>query len=551
MRAPTAGRTTLPDRPVRPWAALLVLCVANFLILLDTSIVNTALPDIMRSLGAGIDEALWVLNGYLIAFASLLIVFGRLGDLLGARSLFVGGLVVFSLASLWCGRAGSPLELVVARVVQGAGAAVLLPQALALIAAIFPPARRGAAFGIFTAVAGVAAVAGPTLGGVLITGPGWQWIFYLNVPVGFVGAILALRLVPDLRARRTAGIDPVGVLLATSGLVGLVYGLVEGQRYHWAVVRGPVSIPAILSGSVAVLALFVIWEARRADPLVPLSLLRVRGFAVGTLITLGTSFALFGFLLVFVIETQTLLGMSALGSGLTALPWTVTLCAVAPVAGRLTDRMGGRALLVAGLATYAAGVLGVALLPGRTSGWTAFVMPLIAIGAGMGASIAPTTTVAMRDISAVRVGAASGVLNTARQVGAVLGAAVVGAVLQNRLSSTLHDQAARRAAQLPPPLREPFVHAFTAASDRGLQLGSPRGGVKAPAGLDPALSARFDALVDETFRHSFLPAARPALGLVAIVLLAVAVMTLRLRPTRTDAGAPVRDGGAAVRRSAG
>jgi EmrB/QacA subfamily drug resistance transporter len=544
---------TLPHRPARPWAALLVLCVANFLILLDTSIVNTALPDIMRSLGAGIDEALWVLNGYLIAFASLLIVFGRLGDLLGARSLFVGGLVVFSVASLWCGSAGSPLELVVARVVQGAGAAVLLPQALALIAAIFPPARRGAAFGMFTAVAGVAAVAGPTLGGVIITGPGWQWIFYLNVPVGFVGAILALRLVPDLRAQHSAGIDPIGVLLATSGLVGLVYGLVEGQRYHWAVVRAPISIPAILSVSVAVLALFVIWEARRADPLVPLSLLRVRGFAIGTLITLGTSFALFGFLLVFVIETQTLLGMSALGSGLTALPWTVTLCAVAPVSGRLTDRMGGRVLLVGGLVAYAAGVLGVALLPGQTSGWTAFVVPLIAIGVGMGASIAPTTTVAMRDITAVRVGAASGVLNTARQVGGVLGAAVVGAVLQNRLSSTLHDQAVQRAAQLPPPLREPFVRAFTAASDRGLRLGSQHGGVEAPAALDPALSARFDALVDETFRHSFLPAARPALGLIAIVLLAVSVTTLMLPPARADAGTPVRDGdpGPAVRQTPG
>jgi EmrB/QacA subfamily drug resistance transporter len=471
----------MPVRTTRPWAALLVLCLANFLILLDTSIVNTAAPDMMRAMNVGIDTILWVLNGYLLAFASLLIVFGRLGDLLGARAVFIGGLVVFSAASLCCGVAGSPGQLVAARVAQGIGAAALLPQALVLIAGVFPPRRRGAAFGAFTAVAGIAAVSGPTLGGVLVGGPGWQWIFYVNVPVGFAGVLLALRFVPDLRSRRAARFDTVGVLLASVGLTGLVYGLIEGQRYHWGRVAGAVGIPGILVASLVLLALFLAWEARHPDPLVPLSLLRQRNFAAGALITVGTSFALYGFLLVFVIQTQTLLGMTALRSGLTALPWTVTLCVVAPVAGRLTDRIGGRALLVAGLAGYAAGILGVALLATRPRGAGEFVVPLILIGIGMGASIAPTTTVAMRDIAAAQTGAASGVLNTARQVGAALGAAIVGAVLQNRLAAT-------------PP----------------------------------------GTAVGETFRAAFPSAARAALVVAAAVLLAGAVVALGIR--RTAAG---------------
>ncbi|GAB3885117.1 hypothetical protein GCM10029964_047280 [Kibdelosporangium lantanae] len=181
---------------VNPWRALVVLCVANFLVVLDTSIVNTAAPDIMASLGAGIDQILWVLNGYLLAFAALLIVFGRLGDIVGPRNLFVSGLAVFTAASILCGLSTRVGPLVAARVGQGLGAAMLVPQALVLIAGIFPPARRGMAFGMFTAVAGVAAVSGPTLGGLMVTDWGWQSIFFLNAPFGLLGIVFAFRFVP-------------------------------------------------------------------------------------------------------------------------------------------------------------------------------------------------------------------------------------------------------------------------------------------------------------------------------------------------------------------
>ncbi|RSM78057.1 MFS transporter [Amycolatopsis sp. WAC 01375] len=430
-----------------PWPALGVLCLANFLILLDTTIVNTAAPVMMRVLEAGIDEILWIFNGYLLTFAALLIVFGRLGDLVGPRAVFIAGLAGFTVASVLCGLSTTPGMLIVFRILQGVGAAALVPQALVLISAIFPARRRGAAFGIFTAVAGLASVSGPTLGGLLVTEFGWQSVFYLNLPIGLIAIVATLRLVPAPRTARSHRFDPVGVLLATTGLTALVFGLIEGERHDWGKVAGPVSIPAIFAASVVLLVTFVLWERRRAEPLVPLTLFRDRNFGIATTITLITSFALYGLLLVFVIETQTLLGMSPVESGLSALPWTLALSAVAPVAGRLTDRIGGKPLLVSGLALFALGVLGVGLLPDSSSTAAVFVLPLIAVGVGQGLTLAPATTEAMRDITPGNSGAASGILNTARQVGGALGAAVAGAILQNRVAGELGQHAFLSAAR--------------------------------------------------------------------------------------------------------
>ncbi|MGK5522988.1 DHA2 family efflux MFS transporter permease subunit [Micromonospora sp. URMC 107] len=538
---------TTPPRPraANPWAALLVLCLGNFLILLDTSIVNTAVPDMMRSLDTGIDSMLWVLNGYLLALASLLIVAGRLGDLFGPRTVFMAGMAVFAVASVLCGAAQSPAQLIAARVVQGVGAAALLPQALVLISGIFPAARRGAAFGIFTAVAGVAAVSGPTLGGLVITRLGWEWIFYLNVPLNAAGVALAWWLVPDLRTRRPRHLDVVGVLLATAALVGLMYALIEGERHDWGTVRGPVGIPAILVAAAVCGVLFALRERRQREPLVPPGLFRLDNFAPATLITLVSSFGLYGFLLVFVIETQALLGMSPLESGLAALPWTVVLSAVAPVAGRLTDRLGGRRLLAGGLAVYALGVLGMALLVTPRATAATFVVPLIAVGVGMGASIAPTTTEAMRHVPAPLAGAAAGVLNTARQVGGALGAAVVGAVLQHRLADTLPEAARAGAAQLPPQARADFLAGFDGVAGEGAKLGAGQaGGFVVPPGTPPELAERYRDVAEAAFADAFLPAVRPALGVVVGVLLLGGLFALRLRG-RAVAG-PAGGEGAAV-----
>ncbi|MGH3741820.1 MAG: DHA2 family efflux MFS transporter permease subunit, partial [Micromonosporaceae bacterium] len=426
--------------PVNPWLALTILCTANFLVLLDTTIVNTAAPTIMVSLDAGIDQFLWVLNGYLLAFAALLVNFGRLGDVLGPRTVFVAGLGLFTIASALCGLAQTPEQLIAYRVLQGVGAAALVPQALVLIAAVFPAQRRGPAFGVFTAVAGIAAVSGPILGGVLIAQAGWQSIFFLNLPVGVAALALAYRWLPERRLRRAPRFDLVGMLLAAAGLSGIVYGLIEGERHAWGTVAGPITIPGIFAAAVVLLVGFGLWERAQAEPAIPPRLFRHRNFSIAAAITFIVSFSLYGLLLVFVIQTQTLYGMSPLMSGVAALPWTLSLSALAPVAGRLADRIGGRILLVIGLACYALGVFGVGFLPTASSTWASFVLPLIIVGVGQGLVIAPATTEAMRLIPPHWAGAASGVLNTARQLGAALGVAVVGAVLQNRLAASLGAQ---------------------------------------------------------------------------------------------------------------
>lgn len=517
--------TSAVQSPKSQWRALVVLCVANFLILLDTTIVNTAAPEIMRTLDTGIDAVLWVLNGYLLAFASLLIIFGRLGDVIGPRTVFAGGLAVFTTASMLCAVSHTSGQLIAARVGQGLGAAALVPQALVLIAAIFPAERRGVAFGMFTAVAGVASVSGPTLGGFLITESGWQSIFYLNLPIGLAALIMTFRLVPDLRPGRTHSLDAVGVLTATGGLFGIVYGLIEGEGHHWGKIAGPVTIPRILVASVMLLVGFLLWERRRREPLIPLELFRNRNFALATVITLITSFSLYGLLLVFVIETQTLLGMSPLMSGVTGLPLTLALSAVAPAAGRLSDRIGGRILLIVGLVLYALGVLGVAYLPTISSRSVIFILPMLVIGIGMGLTYAPATTEAMRGIEPQRSGAASGVLNTARQVGAAFGAAVIGAVLQNRLIDALTHEARERVARLPVAARAPYLNGFRKAAAHGLHMGiGQTGGVAAPADAPPSTVRLFNQVVRETFGDGFISATRPTLGVVTAVLLVAALL---------------------------
>jgi EmrB/QacA subfamily drug resistance transporter len=525
----------LDARRRRDWPAVIVLCLANFLILLDTTIVNTAAPDIMASLSMGVDAVLWVINGYLLAFASLLIVFSRLGDRIGPRTLFAAGLAVFSAASALCGLSGSGPMLIGARVMQGVGAAALMPQALVLISTIFPAHRRGAALGVFTAMAGVAAVAGPTLGGLLVTDVGWQSVFYLNVPVGVVALLLTFRLIPDVRPARTHRFDIVGVLLATAALVALVFGLVEGQRYDWGRVWGPVSVAYLLGAALVAVPLFVLWERRQPEPLVPLSLFGTRNFAVATVITVLGSLSLYGFLFVFVLQTQSVSGMSPLRSGLTALPWTLTLSAVAPLAGRLTDRIGGRTLLIAGLAAQSLGVLGLALWPGRSPAWTAYLPPLVLIGVGMGLSIAPATTEAMRHIRPDQIGAASGVLNTARQAGAAMGAALVGAVLQSRLLDCLHQAVQRRAQGLPPAARGQFVAELDRRAAQGLRVGGP-GTAGLPPGIPAQLADQLDRAARSAFGDAFLQASRPTLGLVAAVLLAGSLVAIRVVPAPRRAG---------------
>src|SRR6202051_4986456 len=255
-----------------PWLVLIVLTTGFFMILLDTTIVNVAIPAMSAGLNTTLDQILWVLNAYILVYAVLLITAGRLGDLFGQRNLFAAGLVIFTAASAACGLAQDPNQLIAFRVVQGVGGALIWPQTLAIITTSFPREQRGAAFGVWGAVAGLAATAGPTVGGWLTTDFTWRAIFYLNVPIGSAVLIAAFLIVPDLRQGQRHHLDLVGVLLSSAGLFGIVYGLIEGQPKNWGAVLGPITIWETIAAGVVVLGTFLFWESRQKEPLLPLSL---------------------------------------------------------------------------------------------------------------------------------------------------------------------------------------------------------------------------------------------------------------------------------------
>jgi len=510
------------ERKRNPWLALLVLCIGSFVILLDATIVNVAIPTMLDSLHAGLDQILWVVNAYLLTFAVLLITGGRLGDILGQRNLFAAGLAAFSLASALCGLAQDPNQLIVARAVQGVGAAVLAPQTLVIISAIFPAQRRGAAFGILSGVTGLASLAGPTLGGLLVTYLDWRWIFFVNLPIGIAGIVLTFLLVPDLRPGKRHRLDLGGVALATAGLVGVVFGLVEGPRYQWGQVAGSaITIPEILEAGVVLLALFLVWERFQREPLLPLSLFRNRNFSIMVWLNALLFFAMFGMIFTTTIDLQSVLGMSAVHAGLTTTPLTLALVLVAPFAGRLTDRIGGRYILMLGFVLFATGIAGIALVESVRSNSFTFVLPLAIAGLGMGCVFAPVMTEAMREVQPAMAGAASGLLNTSRQVGSAIGGAVVaGAVLQNQLTSALHDQAVAVAPQLPAPFRQAFINGFADAVKGGLQVGRGQsGGVQPSAALPPQAVQLVQPLIHDVFVNAYVNAMRPTLAVPAAVLL--------------------------------
>jgi EmrB/QacA subfamily drug resistance transporter len=518
------------SRPTNPWLVLVVLTTGFFMIRLDTTIVNVAIPAMSAGLNTTLDQILWVLNSYILVYAVLLITAGRLGDLYGQRTLFAIGLAIFTVASGLCGFAQDANQLIVARILQGVGGALLTPQTLAILTSLFPPERRGAAFGIWAGVAGLATLAGPTLGGAIVTYIDWRWIFFVNVPIGIAALIATFAIIPDLRPGRRHGWDIVGVILATSGLFGVIFGLIEGERFNWGEIGSYViTIPEVIGAGVVLLVLFVVWERYQAEPLVPLSLFEERNFAVTNWIAAAIAFGMMSLFLPIVIYLQSVRDFSALTAGLTLAPMSLTSMVVAPFAGRLTDRIGGKYILMTGIFVFAIGFGTLTFVAGPDSTWINFVVPAIVSGAGMGMTFAPMTTVAMRNISPRMAGAASGVLNTTRQVGAAVGSAVVGALLQNRLAITLHDQAVRHASALPPSYRDQFVKAFSSVAANGFQIGTGQNGAKLPAGLPPSVQQQLTTLAHDVFVSAYIDAMKQTLVLPIAVLVFTAFTALLIR----------------------
>ncbi len=477
---PSAGdKRAAPTPPAseldpRRWLALASVMTALFMVLLDVSIVNVAIPAIRSNLGANNADIQFVIAGYGLAYAVLLITGGRLGDIFGRKRLFIIGMSGFVLASALCGLAQSAIMLDLSRVLQGAMAAMMYPQVLSVIQVTFPPQERARVFGFVGAVIGIATITGPLAGGLIIrddiTGQSWRWIFLVNLPIGIAALIAATRLITESRAPNAKGLDVVGVLLATAGILLLVYPLVEGQVAGW-----PAWTFICMAISPVMLVLFVLYERSLPEtkfPLVQLSLFRIRSFSVGVAISAVFIAGIPAFFFTFSLMVQVGLGFSALNAGLTTIPWSLASAVASAMSTRVAPRLGkytiaiGSTLLVIGMF----GVIGTLHLEGTNlTGWE-LIPAFVVSGLGLGTVIAPLLNIILAGVPGRDAGSASGVLTTFQQLGGAIGVAVVGVVFFGLLSSRAPDaittvtpqlQSQLAAANLPAPAAQAAISTFS------------------------------------------------------------------------------------------
>jgi EmrB/QacA subfamily drug resistance transporter len=399
---------------------LAIVSIALFMTTLDNLVVSTALPSIRRNLGASIESLQWTVNAYTLSFAVLLLTGAALGDRFGRRRMFVAGVGVFTVSSALAALAPSVTALVAARAVQGAGAAMVLPLTLTLLSEAFPPERRGLALGIWSGISGLGVALGPLVGGAVVDGISWPYIFWLNVPVGLALIPLAAR-----RLEESYGpdrhLDLPGLALAGLGLLGVVFGIVRGQALGWS----SATILGSIGAGVILLAAFVAWELRSPAPMLPMRFFRSRAFAATNGVSLAMFFGTFGSIFLLAQFFQTTQGYSPLESGLRTLPWTGMPMIVAPIAGVLSDRIGSRPLMAAGLALQATAIAWLAAVSTPTVAYGALVIPFILAGSGMALVFAPAASAVLASVRPDEAGKASGATNAIRELGGVLGVAVL------------------------------------------------------------------------------------------------------------------------------
>jgi EmrB/QacA subfamily drug resistance transporter len=436
----------------RKWWTLAAVSFGLFMIMLDNTIVNVALPSIQRSLDLKISQLEWVVTGYALTFGALMLTGGKLADLLGRRRVFVAGLVVFTLSSLACGLAGSAGVLIGARVVQGVGAAMMNPATLSIITVTFPPRQRGTAIGIWAGVSALALAIGPLVGGVISEHINWNWIFFINVPIGALGIAAAYVFIDETRdTSHEQRPDVPGLVTSALGLFSLSYALIEANTYGWTSSR----ILAAFAVAAVALVVFVLLERHQRLPMLELGLFRNIGFSGANAVMLLIGLAMFGVFFYVSLYVQQVLGYSPVQAGASFLPWTLLIIPLAPVAGRLTDRLGPRPLVATGLGLLAASLFWFSHLGVDESFWS--LLPgMILGGVGMSAAMAPTTAAAMSSVRADKAGVGSAVLNSMRQVGGSLGIAIMGAIVADGISSARASGDSQPAA---------FVHGFHHALD--------------------------------------------------------------------------------------
>jgi EmrB/QacA subfamily drug resistance transporter len=419
--------------PYNKWLVLGVLAIALFMMNLDVTIVNIALPGIMNSLDASLADAEWVINVYILVFAISLITMGRFGDIFGRKRLFISGLVLFTIASLACGLSPNIQTLVVSRAFQAFGGAAMMPATLSILNVAFREGGRGQAMGVWGAVSGAASALGPIIGGLLVDNLSWEYIFLVNIPLGVIAVIAGIIIISESTdPTAIKHIDWPGIASATAGLFGLTFALIEGQRFGWSspVIIGAFGLCAI------VLALFYYIENRSRAPLIQLNLFKNINFTAGNTVSALLMFGLIGILFLLVLYFQIVLGLSAVKTGLVLLPMSAVVVLIAPLAGRMAERDGVRWILASGMFIISIAIFLMADLSIDTT-WQSLIVPLKLAGVGMGLVMAPVNTVIMGAARVEQSGAASGIMTTMRQIGSLLGIAILGAVLQTRLASGL------------------------------------------------------------------------------------------------------------------
>jgi EmrB/QacA subfamily drug resistance transporter len=422
--------------PRRRWLTLAAVSFGLFMIMLDNTVVNVALPSIQEDLRADLSELEWVVAGYALTFAALMLIGGKVADAYGRRLVFIVGIVVFTLASLWCGLADSGEMLIAARVVQGAGAALMNPATLSIIAATFPPAQRGAAIGIWAGVSALALAIGPLVGGLLTQHLSWNWIFFVNVPVGIAAITASVLLIDESKDATHERLDIPGLFTSAVGLFALTYGFIEANTYGWTSTR---ILGSFVVAAVALVA-FVQLERHQRAPMLPLDLFKNRTYTGANTVILLVALAMFGVFFFVSLYMQNILGFSAVQTGAAFLPMTILIILIAPIAGRTTDRFGSRALMTAGMLLVAGQLLYFSRLDVDSTFWN--LLPGLLIGgAGMAMTMTPSAAAATRAVPVDKAGVGAAVLNAFRQVGGSLGIAVMGAIMAHETAGRTSPEA--------------------------------------------------------------------------------------------------------------
>lgn len=422
--------------PSNRWLVLVMVCIAQFMVVLDGTVVNVALPHIQSALDFSPAALPWVINAYVLVFGGFLLLGGRAGDIIGRRRLFLAGVVVFTLASVLCGLAQTSEMLLAARALQGLGAAMVSPAALSIVTTTFrEPGERAKALSVWAAIAVGGSAVGLLAGGVLTETLSWEWIFFINAPIGIATLIFSMRVVPESRMEGRRGIDLAGAVSVTAGVSLLVYGIVKAEAYGW----GSGRTWALLGGAAALLAVFVLIELRVRHPLVRLGIFRMRALTMSNLVMLAVMGGMFGVFYFTSIYAQTILGYNAVETGVAFLPLTAMIIVSSAIAQQLIGRIGAKRVAVLGMAIAAGGLLVLRTIEADGSYWTQLFPGIVVMALGLGMTFVPLTLIATGGVQDDDAGLASGLFNTSQQVGGALGLAILTTVANGRTTSALGD----------------------------------------------------------------------------------------------------------------